>query len=210
MNPSRNIKSRGRIRRERQLRKQRERIKSRGENRYVPREFTFGAFLRRQGGMVALAVIVIGGIWGVKMLVPDEPAATDIEELIGARLEAKRGAWAKEYPNGYKLVALTGEEIIPTSHDTFSSDFKIDWKKLSVTRIKADHLKSTEEKIRITAPQVHYLPRNTSSQSMVTATISRKAGMKAALAKFDRFEFIVEIIEDKEGYLFCLFGLKDT
>lgn len=209
MNSSRKSKSRGRIRRERQLRKQHERIQARGEGRYVPKELTFGVFLRRQGSIVVLAAILFVGIWGVNRLRPEKSAATDIEELLSPLLKDGPPAWAREYPYGYKLIALTEEEMISTSYDTFSGDFKIDWKKMSITRIKADQLKTSEEKIRIIAPPVQYLPQKISSRSVVTTTISRKAGMKATLAKFDRFEFVVEIVEDKEGYLFCLFGLKN-
>ena len=208
MNASRKTKSRGRVRRERQLRKQRERVKARGDGLYVPKEMVPGAFLKRQIGVIVLAVILIAGIWAVKMLVSDKQGIADIEELIGARLEDERLSRGKEYPYGYKLIALTDKEIIPTSYDTLSRDFKIDWKRLSITRIRADQLQGAEEKIRIVAPQVHYLPRNISSQSLVTTTISRKKGMKTTLAQFDRFEFMAEIVEDKEGYLYCLFGLK--
>ena len=210
MSASRKTKSRGRIRRERQLRKQRERIQARGEDKYVPKELSIGVFLKRQSGFIVFAVILVAVILGSHLLGPDKNATTNIEEMISPLMHDKAQAWAKEYPYGYKLFALTDREITSTSYDTFSDDFTIDWKKLSITRIQADQLKRSEEKIRIIAPQVRYLPQNIASRSMVTTTISRKKGMKITLFKFSQFEFVAEVIEDKEGYLFCLFGLKNA
>jgi hypothetical protein len=209
LNQSRKTKSRGRIRRERQLRQQRERIKTCVEEKFIPKEFSLGMYLKRQRGLIVLLLVLVVGIRGIRRLGPDKKADTAIEASVGSQLAERSQVWPKEYPYGYKIIALTEKEIFHTSYDTFSDDFKIDWRDLSVTRIKADHLKKTEEKIRIVAPQVRYVPHNISSRSEVTVTISRKKGMKTSLLKFDHFELFTEIVEDHEGYLFCLFGLKD-
>ena len=196
------------IRRKRQLRKQSERIHDRGDKRYVPADMTFGAFIKRQKGLFIFAAILAVGIWGVKKLTPDKKVDSIMQNSIDAIISERTQEWDQSYPYGYKIIVFTDKEIMHTSFDTIAPDFRINWKELSVTRIQADQLERTEEKIKITPPKIQYGPQSVSSLSGVTAVISRKKGMKRSLGEFEKFEIILEIVDDREGRLLCLFGIK--
>ena len=197
------------IQRKRQLRKQSERIHAREDRKYVPADMTFGVFIRKHRGLFIFVTILAVGIWGGRKLASIKKVDSVLQNSIDAIISERTQEWDESYPYGYKIIVFTDKEIMHTSFDTISPDFRVNWKELSVIRIQADQLERTEEKIKITAPKIQYGPQSISSLSGVTATISRKVGMKMKLGEFDKFEFIFEIVEDSEGQLFCLFGIKD-
>ena len=83
----------------------------------------------------------------------------------------------------------------------------IDWKNLSVIRVKTDRLKGTSEKIKIVVEGINYAPAGIAGLS-ITTTFSRKKGAVARLTRLGEFKFVAEIIDEKEGYLFFLLGLR--
>jgi len=175
---------------------------------YVPDELTLAVCLQRLGILLVFGLFMLLGIYAVRLFGPDKEALKAIEQSVTSQLEDKSSQWDRQYPYGYKIIALTDQEIIHTAYDTFTPDFEINWRELSVTKIRADQLQSSAEKIRIVAPRIKCLSEDVSSRSTVTVTISSNKGMKASLVKFGRFDFGMEVVENTDGKIYCLFGLR--
>lgn len=207
MKGSRKNISRGSIRRRRQLRDQRRRAACREERRYARSAFSLRRFVGRYKAEAFFIAVLIAGVLAVASLGPDKKAAKAARDSVSSFLTDRSREWNQAYPYGYKIIALTDKDIIHTSFDTLPGDLEIDWKNLSVSRIQADRLRGTDEKIKIGIDGLNYAPAGVSGVS-VTAAFSRKKGARAALARFGGLDFAAEIVEDDGEYLFLLLGLR--
>lgn len=199
--------NRGKIRRRRQLREQRQRIESRGKRKYVPGRFMLGQFFKRHKVEFFFLAIIVAGVFGVFLLGPDKRAMNEMSSSMSSIIEGKSQLWQKAYPHGYKIIALTDKNIIHTSFDTLPEELEIDWDNLSISRIQADQFKKTNEKIKIKMSGINYAPAGVSGLTIST-TFTRRKGATVSLIRFNKLEFVVEIIEDDGSQIFCLLGLR--
>ena len=200
--------SRSQTRRRRQLREQGQRSKSRDDEEYVYGEFALWPYLKNHKIEALFICVLIFYAAAVYVLRPDQKVIQEKKDAVSSLLLDQSYEWGRAYPHGYKIIAFTDENIIHTNYDTLPEELTFDWKRFSATRIQANRIKSTEEKIRIKMPGINYLPAGVSNLS-ITATLLRQKGAIGHLAKFGKMALIAEILEEREGYVFCLFGLKD-
>jgi len=208
MNQSRKKRSRGEIRRRRQLREKSGRIASRQEEKYTEEEeVPPHLLLKKYKVELLLVAFALIGVIFVMSLGPDKEAAQKLRESFDPSLYRRSLQWNEVYSQGYKVVVFTDKNIIHTTFDTLPDDLKINWKKMSVVRIQANQLSGTTEKIKITINDITYAPANISGMS-ATVTLTRQKGASAKIAEFDKLNFVVKIVEDEDDQLFCLFGLR--
>lgn len=207
MGKSRKNNSRGRIKRRRHLRNQRDRQAGREKKKYARETFILSSFLKNRKWEIFFLLVMLIVIMLIVALGPDKRAIKKMSDSVSSLIADQSASWKEAYPYGYKIIALTEREIIHTSFDTLPEALEIHWKNLSVARIQADQLKNTDEKIKIEMPDINYAPANISRRT-VTASFTRKKGMVTSLARWGKMEFAVEIIEDDGERLFCLFGLR--
>ncbi len=201
-------RNRREIRRRRQSREKNQRLVSRDEKKYTEGDISILLFLKRYIFELFLIICLIIGIVFVKSLGPDKEAAQKLQESFDPALYGESLEWDKVFTGGYKILVLTEKDIIQTSFDTLPDDLKINWKKMSVTRIQANQLGNTIEKIKIIIKDINYAPADVSGLTAI-ATLSRQKGVFARLAVFSNFEFIAKIVRDDAGQLFCLLGLRE-
>lgn len=207
MKKPRENKSRRKIRRHRQLQGQRQRKASRDERGYVPAGFTFGVFLKNHKVEIFFLVLLVAGVIGIVLLGPDKGVIDEMRASVSSVIEEKAQYWDEDYPDGYKVIALTDKDIVHTSFDTLPEDLEINWKKLSVTRIQAKQFGSVEEKIKIRMTGIHYPPAGVSGLEIMT-TLIRKEGAAAVLTRFNDLEFVAKIVGDNGEQVYCLLGLR--
>jgi len=207
MSRSRKKRSRREIRRRRQLREESGRIASRQEAKYTEEEIPLRSLFGKYKVELSLVVFALIGVIFVMSLGPDKKAAQKLRESFDSSLYVESLRWDMTFSQGYKVFVFTEKNIIPTSFDTLPDDLKIDWKKMSVTRIQTDQLSGTIEKIKITMNGITYAPADVSGMS-TTVILSRQKGASARLARFGKLEFVAKIVEDDGSQLFFLLGLK--
>jgi len=208
MNQFRKKRSRGEIRRRRQLREKNQRLAVHGENKYKEKEVPLRLLLKKYVVEFSLIVFVIIGVLFIISLGPDQKATKKLRESFNSSLNSQSWEWDEEFLQGYKIIVFTDKDIIQTSFDTLPDDLKINWKKMSVVRIQANQLSGTTEKIKITINDITYASVGMSGLT-ARAVLSRQKGTIAKLANFGNIEFIVKIIEDDGDQVFCLFGLRN-
>lgn len=199
--------SRKKSRHHRQLQSQHQREVDREEKKYVPAQFAPGIFLKRHRVEMFFLFLLTAGVLSIIMSGPDKEAIEEMKASVSSVIEERSEVWDEAYPYGYKIIALTGSEIVHTSFDTLPEDLKINWKSLSVARVQAKQFGSMDEKIKIGMTDISYGPAGVSGLTIRTSFI-RKVGAITILTRFDDLEFIVEIIEDNTDQTFCLFGLR--
>jgi len=199
--------SRGKLKRHRQLREESQRIVSREAKRYVPEAFNLWKFLWQRGVEFSLIAVLIIGVVAVRALGPDLGAIGEQRDSFGPLLLDQSLKWDKEFLYGYKVMVFTDKDIIQTSYDTLPGDLKINWKKMNVTRIQANQLNRTVEKIKIEISDIDYASAGIHNLT-VRSTLLRQKGATIRLARFGELEFVVKIVDDDGNQLFCLFGLK--
>jgi len=207
MNRSRNKRSRREIRRRRQLREKSQRIVSQEKEIYIQEETSILLLLKKYKVELLLIVFVVISVIFIISLGPDKKAAKKLQKSFDPFLHSRSLEWDEIFIKGYKIFVLTDRDIIQTSFDTLPDDLKINWKKMSVVRIQANQLNSMTEKIKITINDITYVSAGVSGLT-AKAIFSRKKGASARLARFGKLDFIVKIVEEDNGKLFCLFGLK--
>ncbi|MCK5083634.1 MAG: hypothetical protein KAR31_12055 [Candidatus Omnitrophica bacterium] len=179
----------------------------REERKYVPAGFVPGLFLKHHKVEIFLLVLLVAGVLSITLLGPDKGAINEMSASLSSVIEERSQYWDEAYPYGYKIIALTGTEIVHTSFDTLPEDLEINWKDLSVSRIQTKQFGSADEKIKIGMTGIYYVPAGVSGLA-ITTTLTKKKGASSILTRFDDLKFVVEIIEDNGEQVFCLFGLQ--
>jgi len=208
MNQSRKKRSRGKIRRRRQLREESERIASRQKEEYTKEAIPIRLLFKKYIAELLMAAFVIFGVVFVISLGSDKKAVQKLQESFDPLLYDRSLEWDATYSQGYKIIVFTEKNIIHTSYDTLSDDLEINWKEMSVTRIQADQLSGTIEKIKIAINGITYAPANVLGMT-ATVILSRQKGASARLAKFGNLEFVAKIVADDSSQLFFLLGLRN-
>lgn len=207
MGRSREKRSRGKIRRRRQLREESERIASRQQGGCAENEASSQLQFRKYKIELFLAAFVIICSVFIMSFGPDKKAAKKMRNSFDPFLYSQLFEWDSAFAQGYKVIVFTDEGIIQTSFDTLPKDLKINWKKMSVTRIQANQQSGIIEKIKITLDGITYAPAGISGLT-TSVTLSRQKGASARLAKLGKLEFVAKIVEDEDHQLFCLLGLR--
>jgi hypothetical protein len=200
-------KSRRKMRHHQQLRQQRQRGMVREEKNYTPAGFVPGVFFRRHKVEMFLLMVLAVGVFIIISFGPDKGAINEMRDSVSSVIEEGSQYWEESYPYGYKIIALTGTDIIQTSFDTLPEDLKIKWKNLAVARVQTKESGNLSEKIEMGMSGIQYAPAGVSNLS-ITTTLIRKKGASSILTQFDDLEFAAEIIEDNGEQVFFLFGLR--
>jgi len=210
MSPSRKNLSRGKLRRKRQLRDLWERSESKdGEGPDVPPELIPETWVERFKVELIFLVVLIAGIVTVISFGPNLIAEQALRKTVSDLLIMDSWMWEEAYPAGYKIIALKDEKIVLTNYDSLPKGLKINWKKIAISRIQADQLRSTFEKIDIKISNVNYASKGISGRS-AHVTLTRRVGSTATLMRLGDVDFIVKIVEDDGSHIFCLFGLRSV
>ena len=196
------------MRKRARLRDQREREFRREKNKYVVESFSLRRFFERHTMDLALLVIMAAGITWIILLGPDKKAIKEMSASISSGIGDRSQQWAEAYPYGYKIIALTDKDIIHTLYDTLPKDLKIDWNNLSVARVQSAEFGRMNEKIEMALYSINYAPEGVSNLDVKVSFI-RKKGAMVRVANLGQLELVVEVIENNEGQLFCLFGLRE-
>lgn len=130
-----------------------------------------------------------------------------VQTVLETLAQEQAPQWAQKYPQGYKLIVITNDEIIHTDYDHLPDKLQVDWKELIVKKLKADQLKNMPERIRIQLSGLSYAPTGISGIT-ITSTFTRQKGMIGSFLKFNGLELVAEIIEDQGNMIFCLLGLR--
>lgn len=206
MADSRKHSSRGKLKRRRQLRQVYERNTDEEKKKKDLREPAFIRFFKKRVIELLFVAVLVIGIFFVKSLGPDKKAMNTLRESVSSLLLEYAWEWDELYPNGYKVISLSDQNIIHTTYDTLPKALKIDWNKVSIERIQDKQLTSIFEKIRIKMSNINYAPGEVKGLSVSTAMVRQK-GATSTIARLGDLNLIVKIVEDTGDQVFCLFAL---
>jgi len=207
MNRSRKKRSRGEIRRRRQLREESERTRSYLDEDRTENEIPQRSRIKKYKIELLLAAFAIIGVVFIMFLGPDRRAAKELRDSFNFFLYSRSWEWDESFSQGYKIIVLTEKDIIQTSMDTLPDSLKVNWKEMNVARIKSSQMSGTIEKIKITLNDIAYAPVNISGVS-ATVTLSLQKGASARLVNLGELEFVAKIVEIRNSELFFLLGLR--
>lgn len=198
---------RKRSKRKRQLLDQRMRAQRRQQYQFTAAKFSVGHYLKDHLLELTIVVFAAACVIGIYFLGPDREAMRAMSEAIGSQMAERPQQWGKEYPLGFKVIALTETEIIPTGFDTLPKDFHVNWSGLSVARVQSVEYATSIEKIKMTIPGIRYPPQGVNGLDVSISFVWEK-GARAHVADLGDRELVIEVVEGDTGQLFCLFGLR--
>jgi len=207
MSRSQKKRNRREIRRRKKLKGENERIATRQEGRGTVEGVSLRSLIKKYTIELFLVGFVLIGVVFIISLGPDKKAVQKLQESFDPQLYGRSWEWDEAFAQGYKVFVLTETDIIQTSFDTLPEDLKIDWNKISITRIEENQPDGTIEKIKIVINDIHFKSAGISGLS-TAAILSRQKGAYTKLASFGELEFVAKIVEDDGSQLFCLLGLR--
>ncbi len=199
--------NRRRVRQRIRQQDQNQRALDRDRNKYVPEKFVLKHYLRQHGIELAVLLMAAISVTVIVLMGSDKKAMNEMSATVSSGIEEQSQRWAEAYSYGYKVIMLTETDIIHTSFDTLPKDFRVDWDDLAVSRVKSTEFGAMNEKVKISLPGIDYAPGGVFDLT-VTASFVRKEGAKVRLANLGKFEFVIEVVKDSDGKLYCLFGLQ--
>lgn len=109
----------------------------------------------------------------------------------------------QKYPQGYKLLEISGGKVVPLKADTFPGSFQVNWPQAKTT------LQDGGNEIGINLPDIYYEPANIIFMT-VNAVIPRRVGEIFSLYKNNSKEITIEIIEDSGEKTLCALAVRDN
>lgn len=193
-----------------QVAKRKKRIYSKKNVKWkgIPKEqFSFLRFVMSFRAEILAIVFVIIGVRIISFIGVKKDLQVDVDLSLSEVSSEQRALWQKQYPSGYKIIAIADKKIIPTEQDTLPEDLIIDWHNVLVSLVPADPLRQVDEKVKITIPIISYAPVNIYNLS-VSAIFSRGQRERVGLAKFGWHSLMVEVIGEDGDKLYCLIGFQ--
>ena len=205
MKKSRKRTSRGKIRRHRQLEKQKKRIADRDEAQYDGEDLSGENFFSKY--LIEILFVIVFLIAIATFVMFGSHNSHLGEDPYISKLSSQAWQWRDRYPQGYKVIVLEGEDIRSTSYDELPDSLIVDWEKLSIQLTRESQVNGFIEKVEVTIPGIDHVPSGISG-TQVRATILRQKGSRGGLITLGNLRLVVEIVEDTGNQIFLLFGLQ--
>ncbi len=170
-------------------------------------EFSFLKFILSFKAEIITIICVIVGVRVIASLGGSKKRTEEVNAFITEITSQQKQLWNRQYPSGYKIIALADHQIIETDVDTLPEDLRIDWQHVLVSLVPANPLNQTDEKIKIDIPTLSYAPVEVFN-AHVQAVLSRNKKEKAGLMKLGWHNLTVEIIGDDGAQILCLIGFQ--
>jgi hypothetical protein len=187
--------------RKQQLREIRER-----RQRYVPtlpqRPFSWGRFLaENQSEIFFIGILIIASVFVYSFAHSHSQNRSDVAALNSAVPQNQINDLRKRYPQGFRIFALSNQQIVALDTDTLPQGLKVDW--------DISHLvKLSRDEIRFQLGDISY--RSKLLLSAFPVKMPRREGKTSNTMVVNNVEITVELLGEYTNGIFFALGFKES